>query len=39
VFPNGRQIKPQDGPVDAAHTRFVAPGAPRSIAAGIGASF
>jgi outer membrane receptor protein involved in Fe transport len=39
LFPNGGQIKPQDGPVDAAHARFVAPGAPRSIAAGFRATF
>jgi outer membrane receptor protein involved in Fe transport len=34
-FPNGRLLRPQDGPADAANARFVAPGAPRSIAAGI----
>jgi outer membrane receptor protein involved in Fe transport len=36
LFPNGRQVEPRDG---AAHARFVAPGAPRSIAAGIRATF
>lgn len=35
-FPHGRQVEQPD---DAAHARFVAPGAPRSIAAGIRASF
>ena len=39
LFPNGRQLRPQDGPVDAAPARFVAPGAPRSMAAGIRATF
>jgi outer membrane receptor protein involved in Fe transport len=39
LFPNGRQLRPQDGPVDAAPARFVAPGAPRSAAAGIRANF
>jgi outer membrane receptor protein involved in Fe transport len=39
LFPNGRQLTRQDGPLDAAHARFVAPGAPRSIAAGIRANF
>ncbi|MFC0134443.1 TonB-dependent receptor [Massilia eurypsychrophila] len=39
LFPNGRQLRPQDGPVDAAPARFVAPGAPRAIVAGIRATF
>jgi outer membrane receptor protein involved in Fe transport len=39
LFPNGRQLRPQDGPVDAAPARFVAPGAPRAVVAGIRASF
>ena len=39
LFPNGRQLAPQDGRVEASHARFVAPGAPRSIAAGIRANF
>ena len=36
LFPNGRQVEPRDG---ADHARFVAPGAPRPIAAGIRATF
>jgi outer membrane receptor protein involved in Fe transport len=39
LFPNGRQLRAQDGLVDAAPARFVAPGAPRAITAGIRASF
>lgn len=35
MFPNGRQLQAQD----AAHARFVAPGAPRTVAAGIRATF
>jgi outer membrane receptor protein involved in Fe transport len=35
LFPNGRLLRPQDGPVDAALARFVAPGAPRSVVAGL----
>jgi hypothetical protein len=35
MFPNGRLLRPQDGPVDAAPARFVAPGAPRSVVAGL----
>ncbi|MES2758665.1 MAG: TonB-dependent receptor [Pseudomonadota bacterium] len=36
LFPNGRQVQPGD---TAAHARFVAPGAPRALAAGIRATF
>jgi len=39
LFPNGEQLKPHEGPVDAAHERFVAPGAPRSVVAGIRYTF
>ncbi len=35
MFPNGRLLQPQDGPVEAAPARFVAPGAPRSVVAGL----
>lgn len=36
LFPHGRQVEQQG---DAVHARFVAPGAPRSMAAGIRATF
>lgn len=36
LFPHGRQAQPGDA---AAHARFVAPGAPRALAAGIRATF
>jgi outer membrane receptor protein involved in Fe transport len=39
LFPNGRQLKPHEGAVDAAHSRFVAPGAPRTVVAGVRYSF
>lgn len=39
LFPHGRQLKPHEGEVDAAHARFVAPGAPRTIMAGLRYSF
>jgi outer membrane receptor protein involved in Fe transport len=35
MFPNGRLLQPLDGAVQAAPVRFVAPGAPRSVAAGL----
>jgi len=35
LFPNGQLLQPHEGPVDAAHARFVAPGAPRSVSAGL----
>lgn len=39
LFPHGRQLKPHEGEVDAAHARFVAPGAPRSAVAGLRYTF
>ncbi len=39
MFPNGLQLHAQGGQVAAAHARFVAPGAPRAMAAGIRANF
>lgn len=35
LFPHGRLIRPHDEPGDAAHARFVAPGAPRTVVAGL----
>lgn len=35
MFPNGRLLQPQDGAVEAGPARFVAPGAPRSVVAGL----
>ncbi|HEX9172186.1 MAG TPA: TonB-dependent receptor [Telluria sp.] len=35
LFPNGRQLQPHEGAVEAGHARFVAPGAPRTVAAGL----
>lgn len=34
LFPAGGQLKPHQGPVEAEHSRFVAPGAGRTFAAG-----
>lgn len=34
LFPAGGQLKPHEGPVDAEHSRFVAPGAGRTFVAG-----
>jgi outer membrane receptor protein involved in Fe transport len=39
LFPNGRMIKPHESAADAGHTRFVAPGAPRTLIAGIRRTF
>lgn len=39
MFPNGRLLQPQDGATEAALARFVAPGAPRSVTAGLRYSF
>ncbi|MET0982903.1 MAG: TonB-dependent receptor [Telluria sp.] len=39
LFPRGRQLKPHEGEVEAAHARFVAPGAPRSVVAGLRYTF
>jgi outer membrane receptor protein involved in Fe transport len=39
LFPHGRQLKPHESEGDAAHARFVAPGAPRTIIAGLRYSF
>jgi outer membrane receptor protein involved in Fe transport len=39
LFPHGGLVKPHDGPVDAGHTRFVAPGAPRTLVAGLRRTF
>ena len=39
LFPHGRLVKPHEDAVDAGHTRFVAPGAPRTIVAGLRRSF
>jgi outer membrane receptor protein involved in Fe transport len=39
LFPDGRQLKPHEAAVDAEHARFVAPGAPRTIVAGLRYSF
>lgn len=39
LFPRGRQLRPHEGEVDAAHARFVAPGAPRTFLAGLRYSF
>ena len=35
LFPNGRLLQPHAGAVDPQNTRFVAPGAPRTLAAGL----
>jgi hypothetical protein len=35
MFPNGQLLRPHAGPVDPAPARFVAPGAPRLLAAGL----
>ncbi|PWF55616.1 TonB-dependent receptor [Massilia glaciei] len=35
LFPNGRLVRPHLAPEQAQHARFVAPGAPRSFAAGL----
>ena len=35
MFPNGRLLQPQNGAEDVALARFVAPGAPRSVQAGL----
>ncbi|MBA5690713.1 TonB-dependent receptor [Duganella sp. LX47W] len=35
MFPNGRLLQPLDGAVQAAPVHFVAPGAPRSVVAGL----
>ncbi len=35
LFPNGQLVQPQNGPAEAELARFVAPGAPRSFAAGV----
>ncbi|MDN4061592.1 TonB-dependent receptor [Massilia sp. YIM B02769] len=39
LFPNGRQLRPHEGEVDAEHARFVAPGAPRTFIAGLRYTF
>ncbi|GGZ09728.1 TonB-dependent receptor [Pseudoduganella plicata] len=39
LFPHGRLVKPHEDPLDAGHTRFVAPGAPRTVIAGIRRTF
>ena len=39
LFPAGRQLKPHEGPVEAEHARFVAPGAGRTVIAGARYSF
>ena len=39
LFPGGVQLKPHEGEADAAHARFVAPGAPRAIMAGLRYTF
>jgi outer membrane receptor protein involved in Fe transport len=39
LFPHGRQLLPHEGEVDAAQARFVAPGAPRAIVAGLRYTF
>jgi outer membrane receptor protein involved in Fe transport len=35
LFPHGQLIKPHEAPGDAANARFVAPGAPRTLVAGV----
>ncbi|PHV03913.1 TonB-dependent receptor [Janthinobacterium sp. BJB412] len=35
MFPQGRLLQPHDNPAEAALARFVAPGAPRSVVAGL----
>ena len=35
LFPDGRLLQPHAGPVEPAITRFVAPGAPRTLTAGL----
>jgi len=35
LFPRGQLIQPHEAPGDAAHARFVAPGAPRTLFAGL----
>jgi outer membrane receptor protein involved in Fe transport len=39
LFPGGRQLKPHEGEVEAGHARFIAPGAPRSLVAGLRYTF
>ena len=39
LFPNGRLLKPHEGEMDAEHSRFVAPGAPRTVIAGVRYTF
>jgi len=39
LFPHGRPIAPNDGEGGAGHARFVAPGAPRAIVAGLRYTF
>ncbi|MDB5791685.1 MAG: TonB-dependent receptor [Massilia sp.] len=39
LFPHGRLLKPHEGEVEAGHARFVAPGAPRSVVAGLRYTF
>ena len=35
MFPQGRLLQPHLGAVEPAHARFVAPGAPRTLNAGV----
>jgi outer membrane receptor protein involved in Fe transport len=35
MFPSGRLLRPDTGQVEPSHARFVAPGAPRQLAAGL----
>ena len=39
LFPHGVQLRPHEGEVEAEHARFVAPGAPRAIMAGLRYTF
>lgn len=39
IFPNGKQLAPHVDPADAAFAKFIAPGAPRAIFAGIRYAF
>jgi outer membrane receptor protein involved in Fe transport len=39
LFPHGRQLKPHEGEAHAALSRFVAPGAPRTVVAGMRYTF
>jgi len=39
LFPRGRLLQPHEGAADAGHTRFVAPGAPRTLVAGLRRTF